>query len=105
MLGHNAVGATAVACPAVRRILLPEMPPYKHASAFRRVGIVGNQAKTPLALIAEGLEFRNEIADAGLEYLRRYDDCNTPVRTPFNESRLFKIRQQHLAYPAGTPAE
>ena len=99
MLGHNAVGATAVARPAARWILLPEIPPDEYAAALLGVGIVGNQAKTPFALVAEGLEFRHQVADAGLERLRRHDDCDAAVLVPFNGSRLFKIRQQHLADP------
>jgi len=63
------------------------------------LGIVGNQTKTPFALVAEGLELRHQIADAGLEGLRRHDDCDASVLVPFNGSRLFKIRQRHLADP------
>src|SRR5439155_3514293 len=39
------------------------------------------------------------IADAGLERLRRHDDFDATVFVPFNGSRLFKIRQQHLTDP------
>ena len=39
------------------------------------MGIVGNEAKTPFALVAEGLEFRHEIADAGFEALRRQQNA------------------------------
>ena len=31
--------------------------------------------------------------------LRRHDDCDAAILVPFNGSRLFKIRQQHLADP------
>jgi hypothetical protein len=74
-------------------MVLTEIPPDEYASAFLGVGIVGNQAKTPFALVAEGLEFRHEIADAGLERLRRHGDCDVAVLIPFNGSRFFKIRQ------------
>jgi hypothetical protein len=61
------------------------------------VGIVGNQAKATVGLVAEDLEFRDEIANAGLESLRRLDDCDAAVVVPLNGSRLFKFRQQHFA--------
>jgi hypothetical protein len=69
------------------------MPSDEYAAALLGVGIVGNQAKTPFALVAEDLEFRHEIADTGLERLRRHDDCDAAVLGPFDGSRLFKIRQ------------
>jgi hypothetical protein len=80
-------------------MVLTEIPPDEYASALLGVGIVGNQAKTPFALVAEDLEFRHEIADACLERLRRHDNCDAAVLGPLNGSRLFKIRQQHLADP------
>jgi hypothetical protein len=89
VLGHNAVGATAVARPAARWIILPEIPPDEYAAAFLGVGIVGNQAKTPFALVAEDLEFRHRIADAGLE-TPADDGAMTASIVPFNGSRLFR---------------
>jgi hypothetical protein len=101
VLGHNAVGATAIARPAARWILLPEIPPNEDSAALLGVGIVGNQAKTPLALVSEDFEFRHEVADARLEALRLHDDCDASVLVPFKEPRLFKIRQEHLADACG----
>ena len=74
-------------------MVLTEIPPDGYASALLGVGIVGNQAKTPFALVAEDLEFRHEIADGDLERLRRHGDCDAVVLIPFNGSRFFKIRQ------------
>jgi hypothetical protein len=56
VLGHNAVGATAVARPAARWIILPEIPPDEDAAALLGLGVVGNQAKTTFALVAKGFE-------------------------------------------------
>ena len=97
MRDRNAVGATTVARPAARWIVLPEIAPDKYAAALLGMGIVGNEAKTSFALVAEGLEFPHEIADAGFEALRRHRNGDSAFLVALNEARLFQIRQQHLA--------
>src|SRR5437879_6494853 len=62
--------------------------------------VVGKQSKTPLALIAKGLELRHEIAHAFFEVLGRHHDVDAAFLIPLNEPRLLKIRQQHLANPS-----
>jgi hypothetical protein len=93
LLNTDTIGSAAVARPAARRIILPEKPPNEYAAALLGVSIVGNQAKTPFALVAEGLELRHEIANADLERLRRHGDCDAAILITFNGSRFFKIRQ------------
>jgi hypothetical protein len=80
-------------------MVLTEILPDEDAAALLGVGIVGNQAKTPFALIAEDLEFRHQVAHAGLERLGWHNDCDAAILVPFNGSRLFKIRQQHFTDP------
>ena len=74
-------------------MVLTEVAPDKHAAALLGLGVIGKQSKPAFALIAKGLELRHQVAHAGLERLRRYNDCDGAVLVPFNGSRLFKIRQ------------
>src|SRR5262249_18306986 len=78
---------------------LSEVAPDEHASAFPGLSVVGKQPQAPLALVAEGLEPRHEIAHAGPEAFRRHDNCDAAVLVPFNLPRFLKIRQQRLADP------
>src|SRR5581483_4432245 len=94
---RSTVGTAAVARPATRRIVLSEVSPQEHASAFRGLGVVGHEPKTPLALVAKCLELRHEIADAGCEALRRDDDGDAAAVISLDEPRLLEVRQQHLA--------
>ena len=89
--GRNTVGAAAVARSTTRWVVLSKVAPQEHAPAFLRLRVVGKQSKTPLALIAKGLELRDEIAHAVFEALGRHDDVDAALLIPLNEPRLFKI--------------
>jgi len=80
-------------------MLLSKVPADEHAPAFLGLGVVGDQANTPLTLITKVLELRHEIADAHSKGLGRDNDGNATVLTPLNEARLLEIRQQHFANP------
>jgi len=80
-------------------VILSKVAPEEHAAALFRLGIIGNQAKTPFTLVAEDLESRHEIADSILERFRRHNDCDATILGPFNASSLFKVRQEHFANP------
>jgi hypothetical protein len=92
-------GAAAVAGLAARRLLLSEVPPQKHASAFLGPDVIGDGRKPALSLAAKYLELRHEIADASSEDLkrRRYDDAARMVA--LNQACLLKVRRQRLVCP------
>src|SRR6185503_18664643 len=98
-LGHTAVGATAVARPAARWILLPEIPPDEDAAALLGVGIVGDQAKTPFTLVAEDLQFRHQDPNAGSKAFWRHHNGDPAFLVPLNDPRLLQIRKQHPTNP------
>jgi hypothetical protein len=81
-------------------VVLSKVAPEKHAPALLRLRIVGKQSKTPFALIAKGLELRDEITHAVFEVLGRHHDVDAAFLIPLNEARLLKIGQQHLAIPS-----
>ncbi len=67
-------GAAAVAGLATRRVLLSEIPPEEHASAFLGLGVIGDGPKPALILVTKCLELGHEIAGVSSEDLRRYHD-------------------------------
>src|SRR3974377_2276605 len=54
-------GAAAVAGPAAGRLLLSEISPEEHASAFFGLGVISDGPKPLLALVTKSLELRDEI--------------------------------------------
>jgi len=99
--GRGTAGAAAVAAPAARRVLLSEVPPQEHASAFLGLGVVGDGPKPALTLITKGLEFRHEIAGAGPESVERYHNDDATLLIALDDAGLLKVRQQRLANPHG----
>lgn len=96
---RGTAGAAAVAGPAARWVLLAEVSPEEHASAFLSLGVIGDRPKSALTLVTKCLELRHEIAGAGSEGLKWYRDHDAALLIALNEARLLKIRQQHLANP------
>ena len=92
-------GAAAIAGPAAGRVLLSEVSPQEHASAFLGVSVIGDGPKPALALVTKCLELRHEIAGASSEDLARYHDDDAALLIALDEAGLLKIRQQHLANP------
>ncbi len=99
MRSRGTDGAAAVAGPAARRLLLSEVPPEKHASAFVGPGVIGDGPKPALALVTKCLELRHEIAGTGSEDLERYHNDDAAFVIALDEAGLLKIREQHLANP------
>ena len=99
---HNGMaGAAAVARPTTGWMVFSKVAADEQASAFGRLGVVGHQPKTPLALKPKSLELRNELTHARSELVRRHDDGDAAVRIALNETGLFEIGQQHFADPGG----
>jgi hypothetical protein len=80
-------------------VLLSEVPPDEHASAFLGLSVVGDGSKPALTLVTKCLELRHEIAGAGSEHLERYHDDDAALLVALDETGLLEIRQQHLADP------
>jgi hypothetical protein len=78
-------------------MILSKIAADKHAAAFVGPRVVGNQPKTPLALVAKGLELCHEIVQPRFEGLRRHHNADAAILVPRSEPGLLKIRQQHLA--------
>ena len=92
-------GTAAVAGPAARRLLLSEVPPEEHASAFLGLRVTGDGPKPALTLVAKCLELRHEIAGASSEDLDRNHNVDPAFLIALDEAGLLKIREQHLANP------
>jgi hypothetical protein len=81
-------------------VVLSKVAPEEHAPTFLRLRVVGKQSKTPLALIAEGLELRDEIAHAVFEGLGRHHDVDAAFLIPLDEAGVLKIGHEHLTNPS-----
>jgi len=97
----STTGAAAVAGAATGWMRFSKVVPDEHASAFLRLGVVGNQPKTPLALEAKSLELRDKFADTPGEFVRWHSDNDAAVLVALNKAGLFEIRKQYLADPGG----
>ena len=82
-------------------MVLSKVAPEEHAAALLGLGIIGKQSKSAFALIAKGLELRNQVAHAGFEAVGRHRDIDAAFLVPLNERCFLKIRQQYLANPCG----
>jgi hypothetical protein len=80
-------------------VLLSEVAPEEHASAFLGLGIIGDGPKAALTLVTKCLELRHEIAGASSEDIKRCHDGDAALLVALDEAGLLKIRQQHLANP------
>jgi hypothetical protein len=99
LAGTRVRGAASVAGPATRRLLLSEVPPEEHASAFLEPGVIGDGPKPALALVTKCLELRHQVTGANSEDLERYGNDDAVLLIAVDEADLLKIRQQHLANP------
>jgi hypothetical protein len=73
--------------------------------AFLRLGVVGHQPKTPLALITKGLQLRDELAHTGGELVRRHDDGDAAVKSRSTRPASSRSDKSTSPIRAGTPAE
>lgn len=92
-------GAAAVAGPAAGRLLLSEISPEEHASAFFGLGVISDGPKPLLALVTKSLELRDEIPGSSPKGLKGYRDADAAVLIALDETGLLKIRQQCFANP------
>jgi hypothetical protein len=76
-----------------RRLVLSEVPPEEHASAFLGLGVVGDGRKPALPLVTKCLELRHEIAGASSEDLERYHNDDAVLLIALDEAGPLKIRQ------------
>jgi hypothetical protein len=79
-------------------MLLSKVPAEEHAPAFLGLGVVGDQAKTPLTLIMKGLELRHEIADphskGALRNLQNACTDASEIRAPLSAAALMSPLSQ-----------
>jgi hypothetical protein len=86
--GRGAAGAAAVAGAAARRVLLSEVAPEEHASAFLGSGVIGDGSQPALTLIAKRLELRDEISGTGSEHFEGNCDDDAALRIALNDAGL-----------------
>ena len=84
----DTIGSAAVARSTTRWVVLAKVAPKEHAAALLGLGVNAKQSKPAFALIAKGLELRDEIARAGSEVLGRHHGVDAAFLIPLNEARL-----------------
>jgi hypothetical protein len=73
-------------------MLLSEVPPEEHASAFLGLGVIRDGPEPPLILATKSHELRDEITGASLEGLERRRDNDAALLIALDEAGLLNVR-------------